>query len=293
MGTIEKIFTALGTVNHICVPFDGGDREPIRQALASAEKYITNMDDRLSVFKPESEISQINAHAGIRDTLVGRDTFDLLELCVRCGELTGGAFDVTTKPLTDAAFTGAAVNYRDILLDRRKLSVRLRLRGQGIHLGGIAKGYAVDRTAELLERRGVKNAVINLGGTVRNIGSRRRVGIRNPFAPAQTLLSFDSAGEAVATSGLYERGHHIFDPRSCQPADSDLLSVTAVGADGATADAAATACMVVGFRQGVELLRQLNLEGIFILKDGGVFATEAIQSRIIGKSTGTINEKGA
>ena len=280
MGSIEKMFIALGTVNCITARFDEPQRESARQALDRAEEYISGMDDRLSVFKPDSEVSQINANAGVRDTLVGRDTFDLLRLSVKYGEVTGGVFDITTKVLTDGKNTGARVDYHDILLDGKKLSARLRSIGQGIHLGGIAKGYAVDRVAKLLADQGVKSAVINLGGTVRNVGRCAPVGIRNPFAPDQIAASIESVDEAVVTSGLYERGSHIFDPVSGQPAVSDLASVTVVGKDGAAADAAATACMVLGSMRGMLLLDLLGLEGIFILSEGGIFATKNVRERV-------------
>ena len=166
------------------------------------------------------------------------------------------------------------------MLDEGRLSARLRNTGQGIHLGGIAKGYAVDRVAELLQGHGVKSAVINLGGTVRNIGRSERVGIRNPFDPEKIVLSLDSVDEAVVTSGLYERGNHIFDPVSGRPAVSDLASVTVVGKDGAAADVAATACMVSGSLRGISLLRSMGLEGVFILRDGGIFATKNIRERV-------------
>ena len=280
MGTIEKMFIALGTVNQITAWFEESEREKARLALDKAEEYIDGMDDRLSVFKPDSELSQINANAGKRDTLLSRDTFDLLRLCVNYGELTGGVFDITTKPLTETGSRSSMVNYHDILLNENTLSARLKKPGQGIHLGGIAKGYAVDRAAEILERHGVRNAMINLGGTVRNIGQSGRVGIRNPFEPEKIALSIDSADEAVVTSGLYERGNHIFDPVTGRPAVSDLASATVVGKDGAAADAAATACMVLGSMRSVKLLDSLGLEGIFILRDGGVFATGNIRERV-------------
>ena len=159
MGSIEKMFIALGTVNCITARFDEPDRESVRLALDRAEEYISDMDDRLSVFKPDSEVSQINANAGVCDTLIGRDTFELLQLCVKYGEVTGGVFDITTKSLTDGENAGARVDYHDILLDGKKLSARLRSVGQGIHLGGIAKGYAVDRVAKILAHQGIQNAV--------------------------------------------------------------------------------------------------------------------------------------
>lgn len=280
MGSIEKMFVALGTVNQITASFDESQSEAARAALDSAERYVCDMDDRLSVFKPESEVSQINSNAGKRDTLLSRDTFDLLRLCVKYGELTGGIFDITTKPLTDADAPVARVDYHDVMLNGRMLSARLRSAGQGIHLGGIAKGYAVDRVAGILESHGVENAVINLGGTVRNMGRSGNVGIRNPFEPEKIAASFESVDEAVVTSGLYERGKHIFDPKSGKPAVSDLMSATVVGKDGASADVAATACMVLGFMRGVRLLSILGLDGVLILRDGGIFATKKIRERV-------------
>ncbi len=279
MGTIEKMFLGFGTVNSITAHFSEPERDSVRMALDAAENYINTMDDRLSVFKPESLISRINANAGLLDTLVDRETFDLLRVCKEYGGLTGGVFDITTKPLTDAG-KPARVDYHDILLDEERLSVRLRRRGQGIHLGGIAKGWAVDRVVGILEHGGVENAVINLGGTVRNIGISRKIGVRNPFKAESIALYLESEGEAVVTSGLYERGSHIYDPFSGKPAVSDLASATVIGKDGAAADTAATACMILGTAGGVKLLALLGLEGVFILRNGGILATSNIRERV-------------
>ena len=282
MGTMEKMFIAFGTVNHITVDFTPSERETVRQALERAERYMEEMDDRLSVFKEDSEISQINRHAGLCDIQVSEDTFTLLRLCRQYGNQTGGVFDITTKPLTDAGEppTAARVNYRDVLLDAKHRSVRLRHRGQGVQLGGIAKGYATDKIAVMFRASGVRSAVINLGGTVRHIGPSRRTGVRNPFSPGEVAVTFDSAGEVIVTSGLYERGSHIYDPSTGQPAAADLVSATVVGDNGAAADAAATACIVLGTQKSVGLLSAFGLEGILIRKDGGIFATKGMQARI-------------
>ena len=283
MGTMEKLFTSMGTVHHITVDFASSEQEQARQALERAEQYMEEMDDRLSVFKEDSEISQINLHAGLCDTHVSRETFALLRLCKQYGDQTEGVFDITTKPLTDADEppSAAKVNNRDILLNDRYRSVRLRYKGQGIQLGGIAKGYAVDAIAAMLKACGVRSAVINLGGTVRHIGQSRKTGVRNPFSPGEIALTFDSTEEAIVTSGLYERGSHIYDPATGRPAATDLVSATVVGGNGAAADAAATACIVMGAQKSVGLLSSLGLEGIFIRRDGGIFATKGMQSRIV------------
>lgn len=282
MGTMEKMFAALGTVNHITVWFEPEQRGLTHQVLEQAENDLNEMDDRLSVFKPHSEISQINQHAGICKTQVSEETFELLKLSKIYGSKTGGAFDITTKPLTETNTDNLVgkVNYRDILLDAGHATVKLRHQGQAIHVGGIAKGYAVDRIAAMLTTYGIHNAIINLGGTVRHMGKSRKTGIRNPFAPNRIAVTLNSVDEAVVTSGLYERGSHIFNPVTGQPARTDLVSATVVGTNGAAADAAATACLVLGSGRSVALLASLGLEGIFIRKDGGIFATKGIQPRI-------------
>ena len=90
----------------------------------------------------------------------------------------------------------------------------------------------------------------------------------------------ESVDEAVVTSGLYERGNHIFNPVSGKPAVSDLVSATVVGDNGAAADVAATVCMITGSVRGARLLDFLGLEGVFILRDGGIFATNTIRKRV-------------
>lgn len=282
MGTMEKMFSALGTVNRITVWFAPEQRESAREALEQVENYVNDMDDRLSVFKAQSEIAQINRQAGLCDTQVSRETFDLLKLSKIYGDRTGGAFDITTKPLTEATADKSAdkVNYRDILLNQRQLTVKLRRQGQAVHLGGIAKGYALDHVGALLISYGIRHAVINLGGTVRHIGESRKTGIRHPFAAGEIAVLLDSSNEAVVTSGLYERGEHIFNPMTGQPARTDLISATVVGTNGTAADAAATACLVLDAQRSVALLASLGLEGVFIRRDGAIFATKGIQPRI-------------
>ena len=280
MGTMEKMFSALGTVNHIAVSFDSNLREEARRALDEAEDYVCHADDLLSVFKPDSEVSVINRNAGLCDTRVCADTFELLRRSVELGSMTGGAFDITTMPLTQPGRVKARVDYRDIVLHPEDMSVRLRHKRQAIHLGGIAKGYAVDRVASILKRHSLTCAGINLGGTVRNIGPSRRVGIRNPFDPGKIIAMLGSTEEAVVTSGLYERGSHIFDPAAGKPAQTDVASVTAVGIDGAAADAAATACVVLGIERGIELLDSLGLDGLFVRTNGEILATQGLTSRV-------------
>src|SRR4030095_8514479 len=136
------------------------------------------IDTLMSHYKPESELSQINARAAKAPVVVERELFDLIKLSLHFSEITDGAFDITyasvgylydyrkhVKP-TEAQIEKAlpGVNYRHLILDEKALSVRFAQEGMRIDLGGIAKGYAVDRGIGILQGRGVQHAVVTAGG---------------------------------------------------------------------------------------------------------------------------------
>lgn len=297
MKTIKKIFSSLGTVNTITVYVNENESEKAKKTLEFTEQYINKIDDKFSVFKNTSEISNINKNAGIKPVNVSDDTFEILKLSKVYSATTEGAFDITTKPVTDyyknsienvEEFneTLRKVNYNCLIIDEENQSVMLKNKWQAIDLGGIAKGYVIDKIIEIFKENKIENAIINLGGTIYNIGEKRNIGIRNPFNPINisnkddSIITIESENEIFVTSGLYEQGEHIIDPKTCKKVKTDIISVSIIGNNGAEQDAIATACFVLGIEKSVELLKIRNLQGIFILKNGQIFATEAIQKRI-------------
>ena len=296
MKTIQKIFSSLGTLNTITVYVNENELERIKNILDKVEQYVNEIDDKFSVFKDTSEISNINKNAGINTVTVSKDTYEILKLSKEYGDLTQGTFDITLKPYIDIIknkdkiknfnIYSININYNDIILDEENQAVMLKNKGQAIDLGGIAKGYVIDKIIEIFDKNKIENAIINLGGTIFNIGEKRNIGIRNPFNPInlskidESIIKIESENEIFVTSGLYEQGEHIIDPKTCKKVKTDIISVSIIGNNGAEQDAIATACFVLGIEKSVELLKIRNLQGIFILKNGQIFATDGMQKRI-------------
>jgi len=298
---IDKTFFALGTVNTIMLN-QCGNFEIIEKAV----QRVYEIDDRMSAFKYESDVSKISRNAGRGFQKVNKETFYLIEKAVKFGDLSYGTFDITMRPMielwginkkedyipsdSEIQETLKLVNYKDILLDNKDYSVALKNQGQSIDLGGIAKGYAADEVKRILLENGIESAIINLGGNVVTIGEKLpghewRVGIQNPLSPTGEYLGVLSAtNKTVVTSGSNERFfvkdgiryHHILDPRTGSPAQSELLSATAICSSSTDADAITTALFILGPQNSIELLKKLEVETIFVTKDLSIIVSNGL-----------------
>lgn len=300
--TIERRFEALGTINFIKI-FDLQNDTLLNDAV----NRVLDIDDLMSAFKPDSDISKLNRNAGQAVTILSHETLALLCMAKKFSELSDGAFDITVRPLIELWGIGKKtnfipaqneidqvtklVNYQDIAIDEKKSTAYLKQSGQAVDLGGIAKGYAADEVKRILIEGGVTSALINLGGNVLTIGLRPdktnwRIGIQNPMLPTGQYLGMLSiANQTIVTSGSNERFfikdgvryHHILDPRTGKPAGSGLLSVTAVCDSSVKADALTTTLFVLGMERGIELLKVLNADALFVTEDYNVFVTEGLR----------------
>ncbi len=298
---LSTVFTALGTGNDIRV-FAGRDDTAAESALKRAKERILSLHETLSVYKPDSEISLLNAAAGGKSVPVGGDTFLLLSESKRYSCLSGGAFSVTTRPLSalweiharcgsvparaEVEETLSLVCDGDIRLDPKTRTASLQRFGQSVDFGGIAKGYAADEVRRILLEGGVTRALINLGGTVSAIGGEWKVGIQHP-----DRFTGDAMGRVVlrdccaVTSGDYERYyevdgvryHHIVDPRTGYPSRSDLRSVTLIGQSALALDALSTAVFVLGAEDGLRLVRDAGAEAVFVDSALNVFCTDGLR----------------
>ena len=266
-------------------------------AAALAEATLRDLDNRLSVFKPDSEISRLGQSAGVSPVPVSTHAGKVLLLSRDYADATGGAFDPTVAPLV--RFWGfnkgpplAAAPDRPALgrvLERigyRHLSLSngtafLDREGMSVDLGGIAKGYAVDVCYQALVTSGVRNLMINLGGNIRCHGSAApgrpwSIGVRDPFNRDRIIGAIRLAGGmAVATSGNYEkfvmiegkRYTHIMDPRTGWPVEG-VASVTIIADSAVEADAMSTAVFVLGLKESQPILRRRpNCHVLFIPDD--------------------------
>lgn len=300
---LEAHFAALGTQNCVTI-YDYEDRISAGVALKRAEERVRLIHERLTVFQPESEISLLNASAGCSGIALSADTRFLLSESKRFSKLSNGAFSITTRALSalweiharcgtippriEIEHAIKLVCDQDIRIDEDEQTAELRLFGQSVDLGGIAKGYAADEVRRILLEGGVTSALINLGGTICAIGEARRVGIQHPERLTGIAMGRIVLKNACAvTSGDYERFyevdgtryHHIVDPRTGYPSRSGLRSVTLVGKNALELDALSTAVFVLGAEAGMPLLETLGVEAVFVTEGLDVFCTKGLRNQ--------------
>lgn len=226
-------------------------------ALDRAFAWFHEIETRCTRFSHTSELMQLTAQL---NTPVPCSTilFEAVQFAIRVAEETGGAFDPTVGQYT----------WRDLQLNARHQTITIH-RPLTLDLGAVAKGLAVDAAAR--ELAPFQNFAIDAGGDLylggtNPLGQPWSVGIRHPRLDRQLIHSLRISNQAVCTSGDYERGHHILDSRTGQPAHS-LASATVVAPTALLADCLATAAFVLGPIEGLALLNRLNVEGLLITPD--------------------------
>lgn len=265
---IHKVFSALGTINTISLNCDETYYSKAVCLLNAAESYVLDMDRRLSVFSEDSEINNINKNAGKASVKVSADTLEILKQAENYKKLTHGAFDICAKT------RGKVKIYES------RSEVKLTTHNREADLGGIAKGYAIDTLLKLFENSKHCKIIINLGGTVVSLGAQHDIEIRNPFTEVHKITCLNSQDEIFVTSGIYEQANHIINPVKKKSVDNELMSVTLLGKCGAMLDSLATACMVIGLKKSIKMLKKLNISGVFILKSGEIIATDSLKNRL-------------
>lgn len=240
-------------------------------AVDKALDEIRRIDLLMSATNEKSDISKINNAPYGTGVEVSREVFDLISLSQRVSRISDGAFDISVNPLsllwniqsenpvvpddTEIEKVLASVGYEGILLDKEKCTVTLQNEGMSISLGAVAKGYAADLAAKILKENGVKDAIIDLGGNIYVIGKDKRIGIQEPFKKRGEYFRVCTVSDtSVVTSGAYERYfesdgkiyHHILDPKTGRPAQSDIKSATVICKSSALADALSTTLFVAG-----------------------------------------------
>ncbi len=287
----------MGTVVEITL------REDAPEAASAAFDEIARLEAIFTTYRKDSELSRINA-AAPEPVRVSPEVAEAVELAFRVCELTDGAFDPTVGPLVrlwnfseggrvprkeELEQALAFVGCHNIRLDKDAMTVALSRKGVSLDLGGIAKGYIVDKALEVLKERGIEWAIINAGGDVTfysvDPSERFRVGIRHPDRADGLLGTILVGSGSVATSGDYERYfikdgvryHHILDPRTGMPARG-LRSVTVVSKEAYLADALATAIFVMGKDKGLELAEKMEgLDALVVDEAGGVYTTSGLE----------------
>jgi len=278
------------------------DRAKGEAAIEAVFAEFRRIDALMSTYKPESELSQVNADAARAPVRISRELYELLATSIEYSKLTRGAFDVTYASVgylydyrahvhPDEQAIAAAlpgIDYRHIELLPESNSVRFRRPGVRIDLGGIAKGHAVDRGIDVLRQLGVERAMVNAGGDTRIIGDRLGrpwvVGIRHPDDENRIVLRIPLTDAALSTSGDYERFfeedgvryHHILDPRTGKSA-SKLRSVTIIAPTATRTDALTKSVFVLGAADGIAFIDTLeDVDAIAVTPEGKVLYSKGL-----------------
>ncbi len=270
---------------------------------SSIAAVLNGVDSAMSTYKPDSEVSRFNKAVAGENIAVSANTLQVVELALAVHKQSQGAFDITVGPLVDLWGFGAGTRELKRLPSQAAIQAALdkvsvaaiklqqtppalsKDKSIEIDLSAIAKGYAVDLVAELLEQQGIENYLVEVGGELRGLGHNSkaqiwRVGIETPMlARGDAFTAIPLADGAVATSGDYrnyvmlegERYSHTIDPRTGRPVVHDVASVTVIHSSAASADAWATALDVLGVPKGLHLAEQLGLAAYFIVRDGEQF----------------------
>ncbi|MDO4744139.1 MAG: FAD:protein FMN transferase, partial [Clostridia bacterium] len=261
-----------------------------KDALVAAFDEATQIHLLTNFFDQDSDVSKINNAKSGEAVSVSPEILELLELSERIHSASDGAFDITIapvaslwkfdiespKPPSDEQITAALrlVGRDSLALDKSNSTVTKSFDETKIDLGGIAKGYAADKVAEVLKSHGIDCAIIDFGGNIVAFGKnpktddgKWRIGLQSPFSPTgEFSKTVEISSGAVVTSGTYQRFfeyegekyHHIIDPKTGKPSTQSFDSVTVTAESAALADALATAAFVLGEEKGTALVGEFQ-----------------------------------
>ncbi len=300
-GWLKREEAIMGTA--ITVELWCDDRRQGEAAAAAVMDEMHRIDRAMSPHKPGSELSRINREAEHHAVPLSDELWHLVGRSIEFSRLSGGAFDISYAAVgqhydyrlglrPDAATLArarTAVGWQHLRLDERARSLRFARPGMRIDLGGFAKGHAVDRAAALLQRRGIRQAIVSAGGDSRILGDRRgrpwSLAIRDPRRPDGVAAVLPLEDVSVSTSGDYERCfvtaegervHHLIDPATGR-SPAHVRSVTILAPDGLTSEALSKTVFVLGAARGLALVETLaGIDAVVIDAEGHLHASSGL-----------------
>ena len=303
---VKRVQMQMGTLVSITAV---ARNEAVAHAAATAGfAEIRRLEELLSTWIATSELSRVNASAGIKPIHVSTETLTVVYRAIQAAEMTEGGFNIAVGPaveawsVTDGQRIPEAseldalrplVNLQAVHVDVRKQTIYLDKAGMRIDVGGIGKGYAADQAVEALRKAGAIAGVVALSGDIKTFGrlpggKKFPVGIQHPRKDGSVLAWIDLEDEAISTAGDYERFferdgvryHHILDPHTLQPARR-CQSVTVVAREGIWADGLDTGIFVMGAELGMQLVEALpDVEAIIVDAEGHVHVSSGLRDRI-------------
>lgn len=290
------------------------------KAAADIETLLFGFENEISLYAEDSYIRDINEKAGKSGAEIDESAYSLLSNAKACCEKSGGVFDVTVGPLTllwdingenphvppadSIQEARSYVDFEGLLLFKEggKYWAKLTEAGAALDLGGIAKGYSLDLCKELLIKSELEYGFISIGGNVLVYGDKGgagfNVGLREPEKDsAESFCVLNLCDTVVSTTGGYERYfiedgkvyHHVLDPRTGYPAESDLVSVSVVNESGLTADFLSTWLYIIGRDEAIKTANENGYEVVLMDENGEVFISRSLEDNIAANSCDTAN----
>jgi len=299
----EYLTTEIYSMNTVIqINISGKDKKDATDAVT---QEINFLNQKFDDFSPQSDVSKINDNAGKNAVEVDNVTIEIISKALECYKETDGAFNISVAPLSKLwGFKGNElrvpleseikqtinlVNINDLIIEGNK--VMLRKTGEAIDLGGIAKGYTLDKIKEILPKYNLKSAIINMGGNILTYGISNKgnwlIGIKNPREDGVVGKITIKGSKFISTSGDYEkyfiengkRYCHIIDPSTGLPSDK-IVSVTVVSDKGYLGDAFSTAFFVLGKEKSLEFANKSGVEIIGFDKNLNPFFTDGIKNEV-------------
>jgi thiamine biosynthesis lipoprotein len=286
------------------------DERNAKAAFDEVFAEFQRLEKLMSTWVRESDVSRINQAAGVRAVPVSADVREVLKTARQISEWTNGKFDVTFGALAglwrfdhdqdnvvpdmrEVRRRLPLIDYRAVQIDDSAGTVFVARKGMTIHLGGIGKGFAIDRGVGVLRQRGIRDFMIQSGGDIYVAGQKDgrpwRVGIQDPRGPANRIFAeLDLSDGTFSTSGDYERTflkdgrryHHILDPATGEPARG-VRSVTIVTNRAVLADGLSTGVFILGPDAGMKLIERLpGVEGVIVSDRNDVFVSSGLRDKV-------------
>ena len=308
-GLVERTHASMGS--ELRLSAWTADETAASAAFEEVFREFERLEDLLSTWRDGSDIQRLNAAAGKHPVPAGAELRDILRTARQVSEWTGGKFDVTFGVMSglwkfdyqnkdgtipdpnEVVRRRKLIDYHELVVDEDAGAAFLRREGMIANLGGIGKGYAVDRARDILRARGFRDFMIQFGGDVYAAGHRDdrpwRLGIQDPRGPANSIFaSADLSDSTFSTSGDYERFfikdgrryHHILDPATGEPA-MGCRSVTIMTDSATIADGLSTGVFILGPEAGMALIERLpGIEGVIVSANNAVLVSSGLKDRV-------------
>lgn len=301
---ISRTEVMMGTVVKISL-YDGEEK-----ILDKAFERVHEIEDLVSINKDGTEIDKLNENAGIKGIKLSDTSYNIIDKALYYSKLSNGGYDATIGPLVKLWSIGLPeakvptqkeidetikkIDYSKVKMNPNTKEVFLSQKGMMLDLGSIAKGYTADEIVKILRNESVNQAIIDVGGNIYAMGLKDgeknwKIGIQNPFDERGSIVgSIEISDKSVVTSGVYERFikkdgvkyHHILNPRTGYPYETDIAGVSIITDKSIDADALSTLIFTKGLSEGLKFVEKLeNVDAIFITNESKVYITKGIKDK--------------